>query len=66
MYAKHAGEYNGEKYECYVPVVCLALMENQLGSRYILPMSIDVDGYIEEAGRTDDFNGIVWREYPNE
>lgn len=66
MYVKYAGECNGEEYEYYAPVVCLALMENQLGSRYIQPMSINADGYIEKIDKSVDFDSIVWKEEPNE
>lgn len=58
MWAVHRGKDNGEDYECWSRVVCLALMEDsRTGCRYVRPMEmaerdIDID-FADEMGASD-------------
>ena len=39
---------NGSKEVCACPIVCLALVEDKSGIRYVVPMEISIDGEIDE------------------
>lgn len=62
MFARHAGEYEGEPYESFSPIVCLALVDAG-NYRYVEPMILmEGEASIDEASSFSDFDGIVFKE----
>lgn len=65
MLAWYRCEQTGADFPCRV--VCLALMEDRTGGRYVQPMEITQgDGIVDAVGSTSDFMGISFesREMP--
>lgn len=61
MYAKYAGEDNGEEYESHIPIVCLALVE-QDGYRYVQAVDMDSTGLSSFPEEMANFECILWKE----
>lgn len=59
IFSEHSTECDGKPYGFRLPVVCLALVEDQCGERYVRPISMDREGCVDFPENIDGFDYLV-------